>query len=248
VRRLPTVPVSAFVFPLVLTSLGVARAVASGGWQDLLGGRGLSGWSSEASSTPGWFITGEVRAGLEAGQAVLHAQPGPGPVLVNAIRGAAGNLVSRERFGDHEIHLEFLVPKYSNSGVYVHGLYEIQIKDSFGISEPSSHDCGAVYQRWIEGRGVGGRPPSVNASRPAGEWQSFDIRFQAPRFDAGGRKTANARFLEVVHNGLRIHTDVELDGPTRAAMELPEASTNPLMLQGDHGPVAFRSIRVRRLQ
>ena len=88
----------------------------------------------------------------------------------------------------------------------------------------------------------------VNASRRPGEWQSFHIWFQSPKFDAGGKKIANAKFLRVLHNGLLVQKDVEVDGPTRAAMELPEAPMNPIMLQGDHGPVAFRNIYIRPLR
>jgi sugar phosphate isomerase/epimerase len=87
----------------------------------------------------------------------------------------------------------------------------------------------------------------VNVSRPAGEWQSFDIVFRAPRFDARGRKIAHARFLAVRHNGVLVHENVDVTGPTRAAWfeSLDEGSVGPLQLQGDHGPVAYRNLRVR---
>ena len=87
-----------------------------------------------------------------------------------------------------------------------------------------------------------------DASRRPGEWQSFYIWFQAPKFDATGRKTANAKFLRVVHNGLSVQNNVEVDGPTRAAMNIAEAAANPIMLQGDHGPVAYRNLYVRPLR
>ncbi|MCZ7637199.1 MAG: DUF1080 domain-containing protein [Verrucomicrobia bacterium] len=85
---------------------------------------------------------------------------------------------------------------------------------------------------------------------PPGEWQTFDITFTAPRFDATGRKTAPARFVQVRHNGRLIHENVALTGPTRAAVwesERDEKPTGPLMLQGDHGPVAYRNLRLRPL-
>jgi hypothetical protein len=130
----------------------------------------------------------------------------------------------------------------------LHGLYEIQVFDSWGSSEPmKTSDCGAVYHRWIDNKGVGGSAPSRNASRRPGEWQSFQIWFRAPRFD-GSRKTENARFIRVLHNGLSVQNNVDLEGPTRAAMNLKEAHTNPIMLQGDHGPVAYRNIYVRPLR
>jgi hypothetical protein len=71
------------------------------------------------------------------------------------------------------------------------------------------------------------------------------VQFRAPRFDASGRKTENARFIKVVHNGVVVQENVEVEGPTRAAMEGPETKHGPLLLQGDHGPVAYRNIRIR---
>jgi len=106
-------------------------------------------------------------------------------------------------------------------------------------------DCGGIYQRWNGKRnpkGYEGRPPRVNASRRPGQWQTFDVIFRAPRFDKKGQKIANARFEKVVHNGIVIHADVELSGPTRASAYNDEKPTGPLMLQGDHGPVAYRNI------
>ena len=111
-----------------------------------------------------------------------------------------------------------------------------------------SSDCGGIYHRWIDNKGVGGSAPSRNASRRPGEWQSYQIWFRAPRFDASGKKTENAKFLRVLYNGLSVQNNVECDGPTRAGMNHPEAATNPIMLQGDHGPVAFRNIYVHALR
>ena len=100
----------------------------------------------------------------------------------------------------------------------------------------------------MEGTLVGGRPPLENASRPPGQWQSFHLWFQAPRIDAQGRKIASARFLRVLHNGVLVQENQEVYGPTHSAMPIPEAAENPLMLQGDHGPVAYRNIYVRPLR
>ena len=85
-------------------------------------------------------------------------------------------------------------------------------------------------------------PPRVNASKPPGEWQTYDITFQAPKFDANGSKIANATFVKVVWNGQVIHEDVEVVGCTRGAMVEEEAATGPVLLQGDHGPVAYRNV------
>jgi hypothetical protein len=166
---------------------------------------------------------------------------------VNGPDGKTSDILSRLEHGDVEVHVEFMVPKGSNSGVYLQGRYEVQILDSWGVEEPTHGDCGGIYQRWRDGEGFEGHAPRENASRPPGEWQSFDIVFRAPRFDAAGGKTAHARFVSVVHNGVLVHQDVEVTGPTRAAAYEDEKPRGPLMLQGDHGPVAYRNIVVRGL-
>jgi len=168
---------------------------------------------------------------------------------VNGASGVTAHLVSSQEFGDVQAHVEFLIPQGSNSGVYFQGRYEIQILDSFGVKEPGFSDCGGIYQRWDDSapegsKGFEGRSPAQNASRPAGEWQRFDVVFRAPRFDGSGKKTANACFAKVFLNGVLIHENQEVTGPTRAALFGDEAPLGPLMLQGDHGPVAFRNIRL----
>jgi hypothetical protein len=142
-----------------------------------------------------------------------------------------------------------MVSKGSNSGVYLHGLYEIQIFDSYGSTMAmKTSDGGAIYHRWINEQGVGGSAPKVNASRRPGEWQSYQVWFRGPRFDGSGKKTQNANFLRVLFNGEVVQVNVEVEGGTRSHMTIPEAAMNPLMLQGDHGPVAFRNIYVRPLR
>lgn len=208
------------------------------------------GWVSTTSLSSGtdWsqydrWIDAEA---IQSQGSVLQASPGTG-VLVNGVDGHAGELVTARQFGDCDIHMEFMVPEGSNSGVYVQGRYEVQILDSFGIEEPGSGDCGGIYQRWDESRspkGWSGHPPSVNASTAPGTWQTFDIRFTAPRFGKDGNKTTNARFDRVVHNGQLVHEDVELTGPTRGGW-VGEVPQGPIRFQGDHGPVALRNIRIR---
>ena len=99
------------------------------------------------------------------------------------------------------------------------GRYEIQVYDSFGVEKDKypGIECGGIYPRWINEKDVEGHSPRVNASKPPGQWQSFDITFRAPRFDASGKKIANAKVVKVVHNGKVIHENVELNGPTRGA-------------------------------
>jgi hypothetical protein len=144
-----------------------------------------------------------------------------------------------------------MIPRRSNSGVKLMGLYEIQIFDSWGVKEPTGSDCGGIYPRaeltpvyhYLD-KGV---PPRTNAARRPGEWQTLDVVFQTPRFDAQGKKTADAHFVKVVLNGTVIHQDVAVETPTGHAWHEKEVARGPLLLQGDHGPVAFRNVRVRPL-
>jgi len=171
-------------------------------------------------------------------------------LITNGATGKTKNLLTRAEYGDLEVHAEFFIPPGSNSGIYLQGRYEIQIRDSHGTGEPRHADAGGIYQRWDPDRdpkGWAGIPPRVNAAKAAGEWQSFDIIFRAPRFDDQGRKLEDAAFVQVVHNGVVIHRDEPLGGPTRAASFQDEAPRGPLMLQGDHGPVAYRNLRLRPL-
>lgn len=230
---------------------GDAPFLLESGWIPLLNGKDLSGWRGVGSGENQWFTTTGIRWERLLGPTRLGAAPGPvpGSTILNGPTGRTVNLMTEQKFGDVELYLEYMVSKGSNSGVYLQGLYEVQVFDSYGSTEPmTTSDAGAIYHRWINEQGVGGSAPTRNASRRPGEWQSFYIWFRAPRFDAAGKKIENARFLRVVHNGLSIQNDVEVEGPTRAAMEIPEAATGPIMLQGDHGPVAYRNIYMRPLR
>jgi hypothetical protein len=231
-------------------SHGDAPYLLEDGWKPLLNGKDLSGWHGMDARENRWLTTTGILWDRLLGPTRLRAVPGPAPggTILNG-PGSTVNLVSDEKFGDLELYLEFMVAKGSNSGVYLHGLYEVQVFDSYGSTEPmTSSDGGGIYHRWINEQGVGGSAPSRNAARRPGEWQSYQIWFRGPRFDANGRKTENARFLRVLYNGLSVQNNVEVDGPTRAAMNIPEAVANPIMLQGDHGPVAYRNIWIRPLR
>jgi hypothetical protein len=220
------------------------------GWEPLLNGKDLAGWKAcEAGTTHEWYTTRFVRFERFLGPTQLNGRPAPSGVMLNGPTGRTANLCTERTFGDVELYLEFMLAKGSNSGVYLQGLYEIQIFDSWGsIEGTKTSDGGAIYHRWIDNRGEGGSPPLLNASRRPGEWQSFQVWFRAPRFDPAGRKIEAARFLRVLFNGLAVQKDVDVDGPTRAHLAIPEAAQNPLMIQGDHGPVAFRNIYVRPLR
>ncbi len=172
--------------------------------------------------------------------------PGTG-IFVNSAAGKTSDLFSEAEHGDCELHVEFCVPQGSNSGVYLMGRYEVQIFDSHGKKETKYSDCGGLYQSHLPPPAFTGKPPAVNASKAPGEWQSFDITFRAPRFDASGAKTENARFIKVLHNGQLVHKNVEVNAPTRAAAFNDEKPQGPIKIQGDHGPVAFRNLRLVRL-
>lgn len=219
------------------------------GWSPLLNGKDMTGWVSQDGKPQQWVTTNAVRWNRTGNPQQLGIKPEPGGTIVNTSRGYVNNIHTVEKFGDMELYLDFLIPKGSNSGVYLHGLYEVQVFDSYGSWEPMSVvDGGAIYHRWIDDQGVGGSAPRVNANRRPGEWQSYQIWFQGPRFDGAGKKTANAKFLKVLQNGVSVQENVEVDGGTRAHMNIPEAAANPLMLQGDHGAVAFRNLYWRPLR
>ena len=148
------------------------------------------------------------------------------------------DIYTEEKFGDCTVKLEFLVTRGSNSGVYLMGEYEVQINDSFAKNPGrplSQADMGAIYSA---------AEPSRNAAGVPGTWQSYEIEFVAPKFDASGNKTANAVFKKVILNGVVVQENVEVKEPTGGGLTMKEAPTGPLMLQGDHGPVAFRNIEI----
>ncbi|MDQ3439520.1 MAG: DUF1080 domain-containing protein [Planctomycetota bacterium] len=157
-----------------------------------------------------------------------------------SMQAGGGDIISKELFEDVQLHVEFWLPKFppnvtgqarGNSGVYLQGRYEIQVLDTYGLPA-EKHGCGAIY---------GKKKPKENACTPPETWQSYDIKYNAAKFDENGKKTKNAR-ISVIHNGVTIHEDVEIDGPTRAGMQEEKPGPAPVMLQ-DHGnPVRFRNI------
>ncbi|MEP0711523.1 MAG: DUF1080 domain-containing protein, partial [Algoriphagus sp.] len=162
---------------------------------------------------------------------------------------AGVDITSLEKYGDVDLSLEFLVAPESNSGVYLQGNYEIQILDSWTTTTPKPGDNGGIYQRWDESKpdgqkGYQGYAPRQNVSKAPGVWQKLEVSFQAPRFDAAGKKIENARFLSVKLNGVTIHENLEVFGPTRGAMTGTDVALGPLGIQGDHGAVAFRNIEI----
>ena len=141
--------------------------------------------------------------------------------LQNAKSGA--NLVTVRKFDDFKLHLEFRVPKDANSGVYLRGRYELQVDDAAGL-EPSSHHLGGLY---------GFIAPSESVAKAAGEWQSMDV-------------TLVGRMLTYELNGTTVICNREIPGITGGAIDSNEGEPGPLLLQGDHGPIDYRNITIRR--
>ncbi len=155
-----------------------------------------------------------------------------------------GSIVTRENFGDMQLHLEFRMPAPAvgegqdrgNSGVYIHGNYEIQVLDSYENETYFDGQCAAVYKA---------SPPLVNACRPPGIWQTYDIIFHAAELDDTGKVTDKAT-VTVLQNGVLVQDNLEIS-PTGGAMGNQELRKGPIMLQDHNHPVRFRNIWVREL-
>ncbi|HMF13987.1 MAG TPA: DUF1080 domain-containing protein [Gemmataceae bacterium] len=149
------------------------------------------------------------------------------------------DLLTEKKFTDFELHIEFQAT--SNSGVYLQGRYEIQVDNSLGAKPGKDGKlpntmCGAIY---------GQIPPSKNMAKSPKEWQSFDVTYRAPR-GANGKVTEPAR-VTLLWNGEKVIDDAAIKGPTGAALDSKVLEPGPLLLQGDHGPVTFRNIKIRPL-
>ena len=164
------------------------------------------------------------------------------------VKPGTGAIETKEKFGDFQLHIEWLSPAdpgkegqlYSNSGIFMMSLYEIQVLNSYENKTYSNGQAGSIYKQHI---------PLVNATRPPGEWQAYDIVFTAPRFNEDGSLKSPAR-VTALHNGVLIQNNVELQGPTAyidysSYFKHPEKM--PLRLQ-DHGDlVRYRNIWIRHL-
>ncbi|MGB4399819.1 MAG: DUF1080 domain-containing protein [Daejeonella sp.] len=211
----------------------------------------LNSLSAFKDPSKSWQIVSGVKADLTKPN-VLTYTDGSG-VLLNLPdkRNKGEDLYTIEEFGDMDLELDYLIAPGSNSGIYLQGRYEIQLMDTWGATIIRSGSNGGIYERWDDSKpegqkGYSGYAPRQNASRAPGLWQKLKISFQAPRFDADGNKIQNAVMLRVEMNGTTIHDNVELTGVTRGSMSQDEKATGPLRIQGDHGPVAFRNIKITR--
>jgi Domain of Unknown Function (DUF1080)/PA14 domain len=199
-----------------------------------------------------WEIVGDVSGKYNenkfvtgVGTGILHNKPHSETVK-------SEELYTNFEHGDINLSFDFMMPKGSNSGLYLQGQYEVQLFDSWGVKVPKEHDCGAIYQRWNDARGKGkegyeGHPPRQNVSFAPGLWQHIEINFQAPKFDASGKKIANAKFIKVVQNGFLIHENIECTGPTRGSLLPNDIARGPLRIQGDHGEVAIKNFKYELL-
>lgn len=189
----------------------------------LFNGRDLSQWTFKNSRS--WKIDGGV----------LEVVPG------------AGDMTSKEKFGDLQLHLEFAAPvparntsqNRGNSGIFLQGLYEIQVLDDWDNPTYADGQTGAIYGQW---------PPLVNPARKPGEWQVYDIIFEAPRME--GDRVLKPAYVTVLLNGVLLHHHKELMGPTvhRAlAKYAVQPAEGPIVLQDHQQPVRYRNIWVRRL-
>jgi Domain of Unknown Function (DUF1080) len=204
----------------------------------------LSAWRPTGKTN--WQIAGDVNADPSKKED-MRGLPGAG-VLANLPEGQnKANLLSVAEYGDVDVSFDFMMAAHSNSGFYLQGRYEVQLLDSWGVKNPAYGDCGGIYKRrrLPSGELFDGHAPRLNACHAPGLWQKMEISFSAPRFDAAGNKTANAKILKVVLNGTVVQENVELTGPTGGPISEQEAAKGPFMIQGDHGPVAFRNFVVR---
>jgi len=208
----------------------------------LFNGVDLTGWPVKGAEERSKWVVGTAKMSAENPQ--LLVDEGGFGEMIN-LAGRHGDSIdifseaSKAKFGDCRLELQVMVPKGSNSGIYVMGEYEIQVLDSWGRDEMGRGDMGAIY---------GANPPPVNACKKPGEWQQYVIEFRAPKFDAQDNKTENAEFLKVELNGQVLHENLQMKGPTPGGVTGKEAPAGSLlMFQGNHGPVAYRNIIVKPL-
>ena len=242
------VPSSFFISLFVLFGLGFS-GIALGQTVDQLSLIDLKPFKKASSS---WQIVGSVQADLNKENTLIPFK-GSG-VLVNLPdhdKNKGEDLYTLSEYGDIDLELEYLMALESNSGVYLQGRYEVQLIDTWGASAIRSGSNGGIYERWDDSKpdgqkGYSGYAPRQNASRAPGLWQKLKVSFQAARFDNTGKKVANAIMLKVELNGVTIHDHVELSGPTRGSISPDDAAFGPLRIQGDHGAIAFRNIKITK--
>ncbi len=197
----------------------------------LFDGKDLSNWLTQAKSKDG----GTLEPQWKVVEGAIEVVPG------------TGHLVSKQSFRDVQLHIEWAAPKEvvansqgrGNSGVMFFARYEIQVLDSFDNISYADGQAGAIYGQY---------PPMVNASRKPGEWQIYDIVFEAPVFDGG--KVVKPAYATVFHNGVLLHHRRAFLGPMRHKVSTeyqPHEDEGPILLQSHGNPVRYRNIWVRKL-
>jgi hypothetical protein len=193
----------------------------------LFGGADLAAWTTAKGAPAAW----QVRDGY-----------------MEVVKGSGG-IRTTQTFGDCQLHVEWASPSPAagagqnrgNSGVFLMDTYEVQVLDSYESKTYADGMAASIYGQF---------PPLVNASRKPGEWQTYDIVFRRPRFDAGGALASPAR-MTVFHNGVLVHDNDELTGPTAHKARPPykaHADRLPISLQDHSHPVRFRNIWIRDLE
>jgi hypothetical protein len=199
----------------------------------LFDGKDLSLWAAHGKGADKEKI---VPAGWKVENGYMEIAPG------------SGDIFTREKFGDCQLHVEWATPTVidgtsqwrGNSGIMLMGRYEIQVLDSFGDITYADGQAASIYGQW---------PPLVNASRGPGQWQSYDIVFEAPKFE--GQTVAKQAYVTVFHNGVVVHNRHEIIGPSThraVAKYSPHGPEEALALQDHDTPVRYRNIWIRRLR
>jgi len=193
----------------------------------LFNGKDLNNWESSKGGPAKWTV----------GEGYFATTPD------------TGDIQTKDTYGDCQLHIEWSTPNpphgtdqdRGNSGVFLHGLYEIQVLDSYDNVTYADGQAAAVYGQY---------PPLVNASRKPGEWQMYDIVFHEARFDADGKLVRRAN-VTVFHNGVLVQDHVEMTGPTahhNRPPYKPFPEKAPLLLQDHHHPVRYRNVWLRELK
>ena len=210
---------------------------------DSLAGTALALFKPNAN----WQLVEEV----EVDGSTLRATRGEENII--AINGDAwadsGHLETYAQAGDGIVRMEFMLPEGSRAGLYLLSRYEISLADSYGKTELEPSDMGGLAHRWNpdgEPAEFDGVPPSENAAKPAGEWQTLEAEFRAPRFDDANNKTENALLLSVTINGVQVQYNTIATGNTRDPLYDWEQSTGTVTIRGDRGPIAIRNFELNR--
>lgn len=236
---------NSFFLQFLAWGLGVI-AVQSAFAQEAIPLNDLSAFTNKAGN---WKIVGDASVDISKVNA-LNTKSGKGVLASVHEKGKYGQeyeLISNFKHGDLDIEMDFMLTKESNSGIYLQGNYEVQLFDSWGKKSAKYNDNGGIYERWNDSKpegekGYEGYAPRFNVAKAPGLWQNIKISYQAPRFDASGKKISNAVFLKVILNGVLIHDNVAVSGPTRGSLTAEDVPMGPIRIQGDHGSLAIKNI------